>query len=45
MDMDQINYKLMEMKHRGEINGNSNNFKVTKRDGITQPELLETTGD
>lgn len=45
MRMDGIRDKLEELKDEGEIKGHGNNFKVTKRDGVTQPEPLEITGE
>ena len=45
MDLDGINDKLIELKWKGEIKGYGNNFKVLKQGGITQPSLLEITGE
>ena len=45
VDLDGINDKLIELKQKGEIKGYGNNFKVLKQDGITQPSLLEITGE
>ena len=44
MCLDEINDKLIELKRKGEIKGYGSNFKVLRKDGITQPELLEVTG-
>ena len=43
MEMHEVDNKLIELKQKGEIKGYGNNFKVTKRDGDTKPELLEVT--
>ena len=38
---DEIGFgKLTELVRRGEIRGYGNNFKATKKDGVTLPELL-----
>ena len=43
--IDEISDKLIELKCKGEIKGYGNNFKATKKDGFTKPELLEVTGE
>ncbi|CAB9529998.1 Ribonuclease HII [Seminavis robusta] len=43
--IDEISDKLIELKCKGEIKGYGNNFKATKKDGFTKPELLEITGE
>ena len=35
---------LIELNAKGEIKGYGSNFKVLRKDGITQPGLLEVTG-
>lgn len=40
-----VNDMLIELKWKGEIKGYGDNYKVLKRYGITQPELLELTGE
>ena len=44
-DLDEVNSKLDELKQKGQIKGYGNNYKTTKKDGVTQPGLLEVTGE
>jgi hypothetical protein len=43
-DLDEVNNMLDELKREGQIKGYGSNYKTTKKDGVTQPGLLEVTG-
>ena len=45
MTLDDIKDMLSTLRQRGIIRGYKDNYKTTKKDGVTQPELLELTGE
>ncbi|CAB9508632.1 expressed unknown protein [Seminavis robusta] len=41
----EVDETLISLKCKGEIKGYGSNYKVTIKEGITQPELLVVTGE